>query len=244
MRSRLDDARARNVVLETSELADVVQLAITGAFTIPSNGPPVLSFNAASAPQTVTLPAVPFENTSATYYIRNASSGAAGIITVQDPTGPTTVLVLQQGQTGAFFNIGTTWYGGLVASGASGSNPTLPAAQYSTAALQSATMTAAQVSGAANVSFENTGTTPGNLQFPTAAAVIANIPNAQIGHAYVLEIRNSSGAANTATITTNTGVTLTGTMTIAQNTTRDFVVTITGAATITVNSMGISASAV
>ncbi len=243
MRSRLDDARIRNVVQETSELLDVMSLAITANFTIPANAPPMVSFDATATGRTITLPAVPAENTSASLYIRNGSSSTA-VLTIQDPTGPTTVLLLSQGQTGFFFNIGTTWYGGLVATGISAANAALPAAKYTTAALQSTIMTNAQVAGAAVVAFENTGTTPANLQFPLATDIIAAIPNAQVGMAYELMIRNSSGSANTATITTNTGVTLTGTMTIAQNTTRFFLVTVTGATTITVNSMGISAAAV
>lgn len=118
----------------------------------------------------------------------------------------------------------------------------LPDAQYVTAAGQSTTLTAAQVSGAKICVYDNTGTTPANLQFPAATDVIAAIPQAQIGMSYLLKIRNSSGSANTATITTNTGVTLTGTMTIAQNVTRDFIVTMTAAATITVQSVGLSAA--
>jgi hypothetical protein len=125
---------------------------------------------------------------------------------------------------------------------AMGPNAQLPDAQYVTAALQSATMTGAQVAGAKVASFDNTGTTPGNLQMPTAANLVAAIPNAQAGMSYLLKIRNSSGSANTATITTNTGITLTGTMTIAQTVTRDFVVTLTSLTAVTVQSMGISAA--
>ncbi len=123
-----------------------------------------------------------------------------------------------------------------------GQTVVVPAAQYATAALQSTTMTAAQVSGASFVNFDNTGTTPANLQFPAATDVVAAIPNCQAGFTYMLAIRNSSGSANTATITTNTGVTLTGTMTIAQTVTRYFVVTINSLTTLTVQSMGISAA--
>lgn len=120
-------------------------------------------------------------------------------------------------------------------------------AKYTTAALQSATIPAANVSGAGSVYFDNTGTTPANLQFPAAADLIATLPVGLqvVGFAYELNIRNDSGSANTATITTNTGITLTGTMTIAQNTTRTFVVTVTGvgaAAAVTVQSVGISAA--
>lgn len=124
----------------------------------------------------------------------------------------------------------------------SGSNVEIPAAQYTTAAGQSATLTGAQVAGAQFVAYDNTGTTPGNLQMATAAQIVAAIPNAQIGFAYTLQIRNSSGSANTATITTNTGITLTGTMTIAQTVTRTFIVTLTSLTAVTVQSMGISAA--
>lgn len=118
----------------------------------------------------------------------------------------------------------------------------LPVAQYATAALQTATMTGAQVAGADIVVFDNTGTTPGNLQMPTAAQLVAAIPNAQPGFSYMLQVRNSSGAANTATITTNTGITLTGTMTIAQTVTRSFVVTLNSLIAVTVQSIGVSAA--
>lgn len=115
-------------------------------------------------------------------------------------------------------------------------------AQYSTAALQSAVIPAANLAGAKVVAFENTGTTPANLQFDTAANIVAAIPNARVGAAYLLKIRNSSGSANTATITTNTGITLTGTMTIPQNTTREFLVTLTSLTAVAVNSLGTSAA--
>lgn len=118
----------------------------------------------------------------------------------------------------------------------------LPNAKFVTAALESATIAAASVAGANVCEHINTGTTPGNLQFPAAADIVAAIPNAQIGFSYVLEIRNGSGSANTATITTNTGITLTGTMTIAQNVTRRFIVTLTSLTAVTVQSMGISAA--
>lgn len=118
----------------------------------------------------------------------------------------------------------------------------LPPAQYATEALESGTIAAASVAGAQVCEFINTGTTPGNLQMPTAANLVAAIPNAAIGLSYILEIRNGSGAANTATITTNTGITLTGTMTIAQNVTRRFIVTLTSLTAVTVQSMGISAA--
>lgn len=116
----------------------------------------------------------------------------------------------------------------------------LPAAKYSTAALQATVIPAANIAGAKIVAFENTGTTPANLQLDTAANIVAAIPNAKAGQAYLLKIRNSSGSANTATITTNTGLTLHGTMTIAQTVTRDFIVVLTSLTAIDIYSMGVS----
>lgn len=119
---------------------------------------------------------------------------------------------------------------------------TTPDVQYTTAALQSTVIPAANMAGAKVTVFENTGTTPANLQSDTAANIVAAIPNAQIGNAYLLKVRNSSGSANTATITTNTGITLHGTMTIAQNVTRDFVVVLTSLSAVDIYSVGISAA--
>ena len=119
----------------------------------------------------------------------------------------------------------------------------LPPAQYKTAALQSATIVAANMAGSAVSVFDNTGTTPANLATDTAAAIIAAVPGWQIGQSYVLKIRNSSGSANTATITAGTGVTLTGTMTIAQFVQREFIVTYTAAGAVTIQSVGDSAAA-
>lgn len=119
----------------------------------------------------------------------------------------------------------------------------LPPAQYSTAALQSTVIPAANMAGADFVAFENTGTTPANLQSDTAANIVAAMPGATLGTSYVLEIRNSSGSANTATITTNTGISLHGTMTIAQNTTRKFMVVLTSLTAVDIYSMGVTAAA-
>lgn len=133
---------------------------------------------------------------------------------------------------------------GVTLSGLGGgvANGMLPPAKYTTAALQAATIPAANLAGASDVIFDNTGTTPGTLTTDTAANIIAAVPGWQIGQTYILEIRNDSGSANTATIAGGTGVTMTGTLTIAQNTTRRFAVTYTGAAAVSMQSIGLSAA--
>lgn len=114
--------------------------------------------------------------------------------------------------------------------------------KYTTAALQSAAIPAANCAGAKVVMFENTGTTPATLTTDTAVAIVAAMANAQVGDAYTLLIRNSSGSANTATIAGGTGVTTHGTMTIAQNVTRTFAVVLTSLTAIDLYSMGVSAA--
>ncbi len=59
---------------------------------------------------------------------------------------------------------------------------------------------------------------------PTAANIVAGISGAYAGASYRFSIRNTADAAETITLTAGTGVTLNGTMTIAQNNTREFIV--------------------
>jgi hypothetical protein len=73
---------------------------------------------------------------------------------------------------------------------------------------------------------------------PTAALIIAAISQAGVGNSFEFTIRNTADAAETITVTDGTGVTLSGTMTIAQNNSRRFLAVVTGATTVTIYSMG------
>lgn len=91
------------------------------------------------------------------------------------------------------------------------------------------TATAAQIYNAADNTLNLTGTLGGGaaITMPTAANLLASIPNPYINQSFNLRIINSSAATFTWTVTTSTGNTLNGTQTIAQNTWRDYYVTIT-----------------
>ena len=92
------------------------------------------------------------------------------------------------------------------------------------------TLTGANVAGGQlEVTLAMTGTMSGdaNAQLPTVANLVAAIPNAIAGQLYRLRVINESSANHVWTLTTNTGWTLNGTMTIAQNTWRDFYLTLT-----------------
>lgn len=107
-------------------------------------------------------------------------------------------------------------------------------------ATASATLTGANISGASDVVLNLTGTLAGaaNATLPTVQALIDALKNAAPGSSYNLRIINSSAGAFAWTVLTNTGWTLGGTMTIAQNTYRDFIVTIGATNTATLQSVG------
>jgi hypothetical protein len=117
----------------------------------------------------------------------------------------------------------------------------VPPTKFSTAALENTTLAAGNITGALAVTFINTGTTPATLTTRTAAQMFAD-HEAAVGDTYLLFIRNGSGSANTLTVGAGTGVTLTGTMTIAQNVTRMFHVTFVSGTAVTIQNMGVFAA--
>ncbi len=106
------------------------------------------------------------------------------------------------------------------------------------------TAAGSQISGAAQVFFNLTGTLAAGqaLTLPTVANLIASLPSVvqqnPVGMTWQLRVINSSSGAFAWTVTTNTGWTLSGTQSVAQNTFRDLVVTITSATTATIQSVG------
>ncbi len=74
----------------------------------------------------------------------------------------------------------------------------------------------------------------------TAANIIAAIPVEQryVGFNYKLRVINESSGAFAWTVAGGTGVTVTGTATVAENTWREFVVTIATATTVTLQNVG------
>jgi hypothetical protein len=77
---------------------------------------------------------------------------------------------------------------------------------------------------------------------PTAAALVAAIPGAIVGSSFEFSIRNTADAAETITLTAGAGITLSGTMTIAQNNGKKFLVVCTnvgsGTEAVTIYSLG------
>jgi hypothetical protein len=104
------------------------------------------------------------------------------------------------------------------------------------------TATGAQVAGAAFCVLRLTGTLGAGaaLTLPLPVDIVAAIPNAVAGQTYMLRIINESSANFAWTVTANGGSTLGGggVATIAQNTWRDYQVTLTSLTAVVFNNIG------
>ena len=136
---------------------------------------------------------------------------------------------------GGAVNVETTYQFGALC----GNN----SAYNTNSATTNVTLTAANVLGSFDAVFLNlTGALVGgaNVQLPTVAAIAAATPAGIVaaGQGYTLTIINSSSNNFSWTVTTNTGWSLVNTMTVAQNTTRTFIINFTSATTATLTSVG------
>ena len=112
-----------------------------------------------------------------------------------------------------------------------GINPFMQTAYSNNTATAAATLLGATIGDGQNNYVNMTGTlaAAAALTLPTAALMIASLPaTAQIaGASAVMRILNSGAGAFSWTVTAAAGWTLNGTMSIAQNTWRDFIWTVT-----------------
>lgn len=116
------------------------------------------------------------------------------------------------------------------------------AAFNTNSATAGATLTAANITGgAASVDLAMTGAlgAGANAQLPTVAAMTLAMHCPTVGTSFRLRVCNQSSGNFAWTITTNTGWTVTGTMSIAQNTWREFVVTLTSLTTATIQNVAV-----
>lgn len=117
------------------------------------------------------------------------------------------------------------------------STPTpLPYAKFVTINVTAGTLAVGNATGAATVNLTSTNATPGTQTTRTASQMFADTPNARVGDAYMLRITNTG--AGVFTLAAGSGVTLTGTATIAQNTFSDFTVTFTSATALVIQKVG------
>ncbi len=113
----------------------------------------------------------------------------------------------------------------------------LPATQYTSISSGNGTMAAGQMTGANYVILDTSGATA--LTTRTAAQLLADTPNGQVGMSWIFRTRNTN--AGTLTYTGGTGVTFTtvgGANTAATNTTRDHQCVFASATTVTCTNIG------
>lgn len=93
-----------------------------------------------------------------------------------------------------------------------------------TATIGTATLTIAQL---LTKIIDGTPTAAATYTLPTAALLVAGIPNAQVGDSFTFYVNNKSAGANTITLAAGTGGTADGTLTVAQDVIRPFFVIVT-----------------
>jgi len=124
---------------------------------------------------------------------------------------------------------------------------TLPMVKYTSDALASGTLTASRITGATEVYYKNSAATA--LTTDTAVNIIAAIASAVQTAAPLLQPTNASlqgvnyvlyiwTTAGGLTITAGTGVTITGTATVATGVERQYLVTVTSPTTVTLQDLG------
>lgn len=100
--------------------------------------------------------------------------------------------------------------------------------------------TTGQLAGAQLVVLELTGVLAAgaNITTPSATDLEATLPGALVGQSWVVRLVHSGSGAFAWTLVGGTGVTVAGTATVAQGDWREWLVTLTGAAAITMQSIG------
>jgi hypothetical protein len=115
----------------------------------------------------------------------------------------------------------------------------LPNAQVGTLNATTGSLAAGKITGALNVTLISSNATPGAQLVRTAAQMLADFGVAS-GFTWNFAICNSGAGTLTLTADSGATVTLSGTMTVAQNVCRRFIGNFTGAATATITSLGSS----
>lgn len=112
-------------------------------------------------------------------------------------------------------------------------------ATYTTSSVTTGSIAAGVITGARLNVWRQTGATPGAQLVRTAAQMLADTPNGRIGMRQVIRIINTGAGTLTLTTDAGTTVTLVGTMTVAQNTWRDFILNFLTATTASITAIGI-----
>jgi len=234
-----------DTVINTTANVTLSAAAISGGFI--SRQGPVAAFTDTTDTATAIINAlaafggVPV-GTSATLFIKNTTAFNETILPGSGVTITGSQTVITPYST-AVFEIQPTSASALTLNLTSiGSNlSSLPATGYNAVSTASSFTAAATTLAGATLNYlDLTGTlsTASNITMATAPAILAAVANGGLGLSFVLRIINDSSANFAWTVLTNTGITLTGTPTIAQKTWREFVLTATSGTTLTMQAVG------
>ena len=118
------------------------------------------------------------------------------------------------------------------------SNTSLPVAIVTSLNATTGSLPAGAITGGQAVYLVSSNATPGAQLVRTAAQMLADIPNGAVGMSWKVRIINTGTNAFTLTQDAGNTVTITGDVVILQDSWVDYVVTLTGAATATMQSVG------
>lgn len=227
---------SNGVVLETVQYADTISAAGNSQATATQLSAAMNNVTTVAAGTGVNLPA------SAAGLSVIVQNSGANLLTVYPFQGSSDTINGIAAGTGVQLLPGTIASFNCTTAGAWLVQPgsTKAAAFNTNSATAGATLTAANVTGGvASVDLQMTGAlgAGANAQMPTVAAMVNALHTPTVGTSFRLRITNASSGAFAWTVTTNTGWTLTGTMTINQNTWREFVVTLNSLTTATLQSV-------
>lgn len=114
----------------------------------------------------------------------------------------------------------------------------LPNEKTGTLNATTGSLPAGAITGATSVTLISSNATPGAQLVRTAAQMLADTPNGIVGLTWRFRIINTGAGTLTLTADAGATVTLSGTMTVAQNTWRDFVGTFVTGTTATITQVG------
>lgn len=164
-------------------------------------------------------------------------NGGVGICYVYPPVGGT----INQNATNILYALAPGTAGDFTYSAAltisTVSPEALPRTKYVATTAGTSTLAAGDMTGAQNVFLAASGGTTPSLTTRTATQLYGDVPNASVGSSYFFRIINTN--SGTLTLVMDASVTATGTLTVATNTTRDFVVTFTSATAATMKCVGV-----
>jgi hypothetical protein len=232
MRSNIEGASLYNNMIEGKNRLRRINQTLTGTLTMDDDMEHLLFLDPGGAGRTVLLPA---ESAGLWFVIANTAD-AAEDLTVKEDSNTTTIGVVTPGKVAMFFCDGTTWHTDNVAAGDAGQGGLSRVTVTTLSTAGNETLTAAQLLGGLILRDPNGGARTDTL--PTAALLVAALPGYQIGDAFEFTIRNTADAAETITVAAGTGGTASGTMTIAQNNSKRFLLRIDSATAYTVYSLG------